>query len=285
MALVKGICKNFGECDLADNKEVQEVDKTNFVCEECGKPLHPIDGGIPGGGPIKTGNNKKLIPLIAGAIVIVAGIAFAIWKFGFTSQKEKETDIPQDSVEVKDEGKEIPPTPTLTVIEQISINETDFSLKKDEVKQLSYNAKPEKNDESPKWVSSDSEIASVDANGLVTAKKKGSATICVKASNVSSDPISVTVIEKAKDNEPVQQGPINLGYGIYEGPTKGGKAHGIGGTIRFTRSYSIDLKKASGESVEVNAGDRMINVKMDNNRIIQGQLKRADGSQKWIIIG
>ena len=40
MALVKGICKNFGECDLADNKEIQEVDKTNFVCEECGKPLH-----------------------------------------------------------------------------------------------------------------------------------------------------------------------------------------------------------------------------------------------------
>ena len=50
MALVKGVCKNFGECDLADNKEVQEVDKTNFVCEECGKPLHPIDGGVTGTG-------------------------------------------------------------------------------------------------------------------------------------------------------------------------------------------------------------------------------------------
>ena len=80
-------------------------------------------------------------------------------------------------------------------------------------------------------------------------------------------------------------GTVNLGYGIYEGPTKGGKANGIGGTIRFTRTYSIDLKKATGETVEVNAGDRMINVKMENNRIIQGQLKRADGSQKWIIIG
>ena len=80
MALVKGICKNFGECDLADNKEIQEVDKTNFVCEECGKPLHPVDGV--GGGGIKdpVGLPKmKLYALIIAAILGVGAIGFGIY--------------------------------------------------------------------------------------------------------------------------------------------------------------------------------------------------------------
>ena len=39
MAIKKGVCKNYGECDLADERKIQEVDSADFVCEECGRPL------------------------------------------------------------------------------------------------------------------------------------------------------------------------------------------------------------------------------------------------------
>lgn len=77
----------------------------------------------------------------------------------------------------------------------------------------------------------------------------------------------------------------NLGYGTYEGPMQGGKPHGVGCIINFTTTYTIDLKKATGETVTVNVGDRLVNVKMQQGNIVQGQLKRADGSERWIIIG
>ena len=37
MAKKKGVCHNYDNCDLAENKVVQEVDEFNFVCEECGR--------------------------------------------------------------------------------------------------------------------------------------------------------------------------------------------------------------------------------------------------------
>jgi len=193
----------------------------------------------------------------------------------------------------------VKPAPVPDVdVETLSAAETAIELTVDSTKQLTVTKTPAEADEAIAWTSSAENIATVDAEtGLVTAKTEGVAVITAKTSRTGKSVAVAVTVKKAavKDGGGTGGGKgggkgggggtVNLGYGIYEGPTKGGKANGIGGTIRFTRTYSIDLKKATGETVEVNAGDRMINVKMENNRIIQGQLKRADGSQKWIIIG
>ena len=42
MAKIKGVCHNYEGCDMASEKVVQEVEKSNFVCQECGKPLYPV---------------------------------------------------------------------------------------------------------------------------------------------------------------------------------------------------------------------------------------------------
>lgn len=76
MALIKGICKNYGECDLADSKEIQEVEKTNFVCEECGKPLFEVKGTKPR--PIRNG---KRIVLITVASLLLCGLILAVYLF------------------------------------------------------------------------------------------------------------------------------------------------------------------------------------------------------------
>lgn len=181
-------------------------------------------------------------------------------------------------VEVKE--AEDPGNPPV-YIKELSIKDgKDFTLAPGATKSLTYIANPEDNDEKPEWESSNPKVVTISEEGVVKAVGEGSATISIKAENVSAS-VNVTV----KGSTP-PEGKVNLGYGVYEGPiTKSSKAHGIGGQIRFTRSYTIDLKKASGETVDVSSGDRMINVKMDNNRLIQGLLKRSDGSQRWIIIG
>jgi len=215
MALVKGICKNFGECDLADSKEIQEAEKSNFVCEECGKPLHPIDDC--GGKKVTPGKNKKLIAGAAAAIIILGGGIAALMLGG------------------GDEKGPVATTPPDTMV-----------------------------------------VQKVDTPAVETLKPEEA----TKEQETTPAPTKV----EPKPEPPKTQQPTsyNLGWGRYEGPMSGGKPNGFGGTITVSSYYSIDLKKASGETVEVNSGDKIMNVKMDNGRLRQGEIHFADGTRRFI---
>lgn len=67
MMLKKGVCKNFENCTLADNQEIQEVDSSEFICAECGKPLYEVKGPKPPFPP-------KWLKLVI-AVLIIAGLA------------------------------------------------------------------------------------------------------------------------------------------------------------------------------------------------------------------
>lgn len=180
-------------------------------------------------------------------------------------------------------------TPQYVAVESLSMEDA-FTLKEGESKKLVIAVAPQDHEEAILVESSDESVAAVTGPGEVQGVKAGTATITVttdKSGHTAS--ATVTVEKKPTTGGGAggggNNGKINLGFGVYEGPVSGGKANGIGGEIRFTRNYAIDLKKASGETVEVESGDVMINVKMKDNRIIQGLLKRKDGSQRMIIIG
>lgn len=156
MALVKGICKNFGECDLADNKEVQEVDKTNFVCEECGKPLHPVDGDGGGSGNTPGGGRKmKLIAIIAAAILCVGAVVFCVSFVGGT--KIDKIILDKESVSLIVDKKDV-------------IKPTVLDKDGKEIKdaKITY-----------KWTVKNEEVASVTQSGEVTALKEGNTSIIV----------------------------------------------------------------------------------------------------------
>lgn len=87
MAKKKGVCHNYDNCDLAENKVVQEVDEFNFVCEECGKELTEIKGG--GNGPKL---NWKPIAIIAAGAAVACGGGFGIWK-AFSGSGAEETPV------------------------------------------------------------------------------------------------------------------------------------------------------------------------------------------------
>ena len=84
MALKKGICKNYDNCTLADNEEIQEVEASEFKCRECRKDLHELNGK-PGG---KRGN-KKLLLIVAAVVVLIGGGVGAYFAFAGGGDEEK----------------------------------------------------------------------------------------------------------------------------------------------------------------------------------------------------
>lgn len=83
MAKIKGVCHNYEGCDMASEKVVQEVEKSNFVCQECGKPLYPVKQQTQ---PWWKKHQRELT-LGAGVLIIGGGITGGI--LAFSGDKEK----------------------------------------------------------------------------------------------------------------------------------------------------------------------------------------------------
>ena len=98
MVKIKGICRN-EDCEMCD--QIQEAEKSNFKCEKCGKDL------IPFGNKTSESNGdskKKLITIIAGAVVVLAIIGGIIAMSGSgeeTPKQEPVTVAPVDSDSIK----------------------------------------------------------------------------------------------------------------------------------------------------------------------------------------
>ena len=83
MAKIKGVCHNYEGCDMASEKVVQEVEKSNFVCQECGKPLYPVKQ------PPQPWwkKHQRELTLGAGVLIIGGGITGGI--LAFSGDKEE----------------------------------------------------------------------------------------------------------------------------------------------------------------------------------------------------
>lgn len=74
MAKITVICRN-EDCTMFN--QPQEVEKSEMVCPECGEPVIPFDGGKK---PNWFEENKKLVGLIAAALILLGGGGFGIFK-------------------------------------------------------------------------------------------------------------------------------------------------------------------------------------------------------------
>ena len=264
-----GICQNSHmeetgkPCPLCQSKQIQKVIATkDLVCSECKEKLKEIPRP-------KTFWEKYGTPVIIAAVVLLIGGGFGIYSL-LSGSKEP---VIQGGGESQDTtivatGDTVV-TPTITYIEEMQIDGGNFTMKSGDTKQLTATIAPEKHDESLAWSSDKEDVATVDPSGLVTAKKAGTATILLTADK-SAEQAQVTV-------KVIPVSRPNLGWGIYEGP-----ANGFGGTITVTSTHTIDLKKASGETVTVNRGDKIVGVKMENGRLRQGEIHFADGTRKYL---
>lgn len=100
-----------------------------------------------------------------------------------------------------------------------------------------------------------------------------------KEPEVAKEPAEVK--EPAKEpeevNKPAKQEPapkqkaaISVPFGKYSGP-----ASGLDGEITVTRTYSLDLRNASGERLDLQPGDMITKTKFKNGELVSGYWKRG----------
>ena len=122
-----GICLN-DECPLCKEKKIQQIPmRKDLVCSnpECGKPLRECQ-------PPTTGPNKKLIGIIAGAVIGLAAIGGGIYALTSGGDEDK--------------------APVQAVVETDSISSTTDSVNTEPVvkEEQAEKTEPEKKAEKPK---------------------------------------------------------------------------------------------------------------------------------------
>ena len=129
-------------------------------------------------------------------------------------------------------------------IESISLNKTTLKLTEGENVTLSATIAPQNTTQSRKvaWTSSDTNIATVDQNGKVTAKAKGKSTITAKTSNGKTATCIITVEEKKVSDISYRTHVENIGW---QGYVKNGTMAGTTG--KSLRLEGINIKLESNE--------------------------------------
>lgn len=279
MAKKQGICKNIdGGCSLCENKIVQEVESTQFVCEECGAELYEIPSKA------KTGRQKKKTRTLSIGILTALAILLLLGGYFLFFNKSKDTRIPVSSILLEFSEMIVPVADARDLV----------------AKTLPEDA----TDKDITWTTSDSTVVSVDEYGHIIGQGEGKAIITATSGNASAQCVVTVIpmddegpgcfIEEEVAEKPVikekpaakpQANNYKLSWGTYEGPIKNGVPHGIQGEVTVTSRHTIDLKKTPAQTVQVSPGDKIVNCKFENGRLVYGMLKRSNGEQEALTIG
>ncbi len=92
----QGKCINVGGCSKARSKEIQEAELTNFVCEECGKPLHESKAKASKGGLPK----PVLFGIVAVVVAVAVILAITMIPEGDKAPQPEPQGAPADTTEV-----------------------------------------------------------------------------------------------------------------------------------------------------------------------------------------
>lgn len=179
-----GICENTDceYCEFQEPQEVEEVDQEGKpVCKGCKKPLKLLDPDDNREGNGNKHKKLKRILIIISSILILGGIVFGV----ITLVKSCSCNKPDTEIEH-------PITP-----DSITLDKTSLEFKNvGECDTLTATVYPDSVLEKNKeifWRSSDETVATVDANGIVTAVANGNAVISAYTGNGLSDTCYVKV--------------------------------------------------------------------------------------------
>lgn len=188
MPKIKGVCRNIDGCTKAQSKEEQEVEKSNFFCSECGKPLKEIkeSQGNPGR------FNWKRIMIIAIPILAIGGVVYGIYEW-----MNRDLDPNNDEL--------WPPTDTI-IQNRDSIPLND-----------SINA-------SVDTLTNNGSANGLNNQTILNVNiYNGKDTVLVKDTILVTDTVLVDVGQKTQSSK-----TLRLSYGTYTGDIKNGYPHGQG---------------------------------------------------------
>lgn len=269
MALKKGICKNFENCTLADNNEIQEVDSSEFRCTECGKELHEIPDEDPH-------PNPKIILIIVAALILIGG---GIWAyFGLIKDRPE-----------KEKGSV-----------SLSLNKEVISLyvgESDTLKATVY-SQPEDANITVFYTSDNENVAHIGNNGIVKAVGQGEANITVIAqmeTGIADTAFVKVAVDKLEEPTlqtytlkgetgtppaaPKQGRHSNLSFGTLDGSL----SYDNNATIKVTKQHSMVLKDAKHSTIVVYPGDELRQCRIRNGILESFQIISKNGNRESIL--
>lgn len=127
------------------------------------------------------------------------------------------------------------------------------------------------------WKSSDESVASVSADGKVTALKAGNVEITAQNGDAKD-----AVMIKVEGGGPP---PFTFSFGTYTGGMRNGVPHGEG-NITITKTVTIDCNNLEGETITLHRGDKISRAEIRNGYLqsgyftIGGHERYVDGLNK-----
>lgn len=268
-----GVCTgdknpNCSKCQKKETQEFSAIEK--FECKECGSTVRQVPP------PPPPPQIWKFVLIGIGVLALGAGGYFMF--SGSDKQEEVITD-PKGLVSTP-----IDSLKTHIVIEPTSATDTVG-------KTIVITSTTTPADAPLAWSTSDPAVATV-ADGQVTLLKEGNVEITCTLNDTTKATSTITVVPK-KSTRPEGEGPTDdptyvrnysLPYGTYTGPAANGVPDGLNGEVKVTKGFNLDLK-SGGATLRLEPGDRIVNCKFRNGKLVQGFLKRANGEGKNFNIG
>ena len=267
--MATGRCTNImRRCSKALSKEIQEADKANFICSECGKPLTEVNGGVPpigpggGGKPGHTHTEeswlKKHMKLIIMLIVLIAILIGAY--FLLRGGSEESANSPSNITLSKNTG-------------ELAVGDKDT---------LQAILNPENAEAQLKWATSDTTVIKV-VDGIVTAVSPGNAKVGVQVlENKTLKAFCEYTVTKKKVTDGDGPQTDGLQDKSRSGSVLGGAATISGNTITFRHAYTLDLKTMEGEELSIERGDKIREAKIENGCLTSGIYVSSTGEERYI---
>ena len=286
----KGICRNVGVCSMAGKPQVITDDDAEFVCAECGSELEPFkeeETKVTTGG--NTGGSKgKLIGMTLAALVVLGGLGYGGYSIYDSNQKAKQEKLEAERAAAEADAQRQEAEAAAAEAERLKA-EAEKALQGSEEERAAELARIKLRADSV--LAANEKLLTDKAKTLKKeAKEKIEGLVAeLRSALETEDATKIYELESAINAawvgaEKATAGGGNvfsLGWGTYNGPVSGNKS-GMGGTITVNRTHTIDLKKASGETVTVNPGDKIANAKVENGQLRQGEIRFADGTRKFV---
>ena len=90
------------------------------------------------------------------------------------------------------------------------------------------------------------------------------------------EPVTEKPDDKNTQPAPQPKSSIKVPFGTYSGP-----ASGLDGEIKVTSNYTLDLRNAAHESIELRPGDVITRTKFKNGEIVGGYWQRGTESRSF----
>lgn len=256
--MATGRCVNIMKgCSKAKAREIQEADKANFVCSECGKPLVECEEEEKEKSWKRwLKEHGKQVGIISAAVLILAGGGFGIWKAcqsDDTIVSEPQTHNTKIASVTTDANWTVE-----TVVGLLNQNDTIWIKANDNISK-----EDQEKGVKPQISLEDNTSTVIISPESVTDK----ATVLVKTVDGKSETYFIA-LHKKDFTEPKDEPGTKTKKTVFGGRATYDKAAGV---ITFNSTVTISLHDENDNTLTFRSGDQIRGAKVSGGRLVGGE--------------